>query len=69
MCGAMGIRRPDDAVDFEMNEFYALCLTLDYMDIGPYYLPETSTVHVEISPLRRGFIWKFRCIIAQAGIV
>jgi hypothetical protein len=44
-------------------------LTLDYMDISPYNLPERSTVHVELSPLRRGFIWKFRCIIAQPGIV
>jgi len=39
------------------------------MDIGPYNLPETSTVNVEISPLLRGFIWKFRRIIAQAGIL
>jgi hypothetical protein len=39
------------------------------MDIRPYYLPETSTVNVEISPLLHGFIWKFRCIIAQAGIL
>src|SRR5512132_439142 len=37
------------------------------MDISPYYLPETSTVNVEISPLRRRCIWKFRRIIAQAG--
>jgi hypothetical protein len=27
MCGAMGIRQPDDAVDFEMDEFYARRLT------------------------------------------
>jgi hypothetical protein len=39
------------------------------MAIRPYNPPETSTVNVEISPLRRGFIWKFRRIIAQAGIL
>jgi hypothetical protein len=43
--------------------------TLDYMDIAPYILPERSMVNVEISPLLRGFIWKFRRIIAQAGIL
>ena len=39
------------------------------MDIGPYDLPETSTVNIEISPLLRGFIGKFRSMIAQAGIL
>jgi hypothetical protein len=39
------------------------------MDIGPYILPERSTMNVEISPLLYGFIWKFRRIIAQAEIV
>jgi hypothetical protein len=43
--------------------------TLDYMDIRPYNLPERSTVNVEISPLLRGFIWTFRRIIAQPGIL
>ena len=39
------------------------------MDIGPYNLPERSPLGVEISPLRHRFIWKFRRIIAQAGIL
>jgi hypothetical protein len=39
------------------------------MDIRPDNLPETSTVNVEINPRRRGFIWKFRRIIPQAGIL
>lgn len=28
MYGAMGIRQPDDAVDFEMDEFCARCLDI-----------------------------------------
>jgi hypothetical protein len=39
-------------------------LTLEYMDIGADNLPETLTAGVEISPLRRGFMLKFRRIIA-----
>jgi hypothetical protein len=43
--------------------------TLDYTDISPYNLLEDLTVNVKISPLLCGFIWKFRRIIAQAGIL
>jgi hypothetical protein len=39
------------------------------MDIGPHNLPERSAMNVEIRPLLCGFIWKFRRIIAQEGIV
>jgi hypothetical protein len=39
------------------------------MDIGADNFPETSTVGVEISLLLPGFIWKFRRIIAQEGIL
>jgi hypothetical protein len=39
------------------------------MDIDQDKLPETSTVHVEISPLISGFMWRFRRIIAQARIL
>ena len=34
-------------------------LTLDYMDISPYNLPETSTVHVELSPFDVGLSGNF----------
>jgi hypothetical protein len=43
--------------------------TLDYIDIRPDILPETSTVGVEICPRSRGYMLKFRRIIAQAGIL
>jgi hypothetical protein len=53
--------------------------TLDYIDIGPYNLPETSTVNVEISPSTMGiymeiwlhngtggFLWrKLLCLMAS----
>jgi hypothetical protein len=48
---------------------HCIGITLDYMDIGPYILPERSTVNVEISPLLGGFRWKFRRIITQGRIL
>jgi hypothetical protein len=41
--------------------------TLEYMEILPHNLPETSTLNVEISPLLCGFIWRCGRIIAQGG--
>ena len=47
------------------SEQAAIASTPGYLEICPHNLPERSTVNVEISPLLRRFIRKFRRIVAH----